>query len=98
MDGRLDISPVSWSRVVALSDGLGVSTAMAQILARRGLDDPAAARAFLDCDDRHDPRLMPGMGEAVALILRHVTAGTAITVHLRAAHLHLFDAASGAAL
>ena len=81
MDGRLDIPPVAFAQVVALSEQLGVSTAMAQILVRRGLDDPAAARAFLECDDRHDPRLMPGMDEAVALILRHVAAGTAITVH-----------------
>jgi len=81
MDGRLDIPAVPWAQVAALSAELGVSTAMAQVLARRGLGDPAEARAFLAPPERHDPRLMPGMDDAVALILRHVEAGTAITVH-----------------
>jgi len=81
MDGRLDIPAVPWAQVAALSEELGVSTAMAQVLARRGLGDAADARAFLTPPERHDPRLMAGMDDAVALILRHVEAGTAITVH-----------------
>jgi len=48
---------------------------------RRGLGDPAAARAFLAAEEAHDPLAFAGMDDAVALILRHVAAGSRITVH-----------------
>jgi single-stranded-DNA-specific exonuclease len=67
--------------VEALCGALGVSRTFAQVLVRRGLDDPEAARAFLDADEQHDPRAFAGMEDAVALILRHVAAGSRITVH-----------------
>ena len=42
-----------------------MSDVLAQVLVRRGLGDPAAARAFLHPDFRvHDPYLMTGMAEA----------------------------------
>ncbi len=51
------------------------------MLVRRGLAEPEAARAFLAAEEVHDPRLFAGMDDAVALILRHVSAGSRITVH-----------------
>ena len=48
---------------------------------RRGLGEPESARAFLSAEDAHDPRAFAGMGDAVALILRHVATGSRITVH-----------------
>ena len=60
---------------------LGVSRTFAQVLVRRGLGEAEAARAFLAAEERHDPRGFAGMDDAVGLILRHVTAGSRITVH-----------------
>jgi single-stranded-DNA-specific exonuclease len=67
--------------VLALQEALGVSHAMAQILVRRGLGDPSAARAWLAADEEHDPDCLAGMEDAVAVVLGHVRSGTRITVH-----------------
>jgi single-stranded-DNA-specific exonuclease len=50
-----------------LSTSLGVSSLLGELLARRGLADPAAARAFLqpNLSDLHDPSLLPD-GDAAA--------------------------------
>jgi single-stranded-DNA-specific exonuclease len=81
MQPRLEISPCRLADVWRLERELGVSSALAQVLVRRGLGEPAAARAFLDAQDAHDPSLFAGIDQAVALILRHVEAKTRITVH-----------------
>jgi single-stranded-DNA-specific exonuclease len=81
METRLDIPPVSMAEVRALCDELGVSFVVAQVLARRGLGDPAAARAFLAADERHDPSAFAGIDAAVALVLAHVREGSPIVVH-----------------
>nr|WP_246345286.1 single-stranded-DNA-specific exonuclease RecJ [Conexibacter arvalis] len=54
---------------------------MAQVLVRRGHADPAAARAFLAADERHDPSAFAGIDVAVEAILGHVRSGSRITVH-----------------
>jgi single-stranded-DNA-specific exonuclease len=81
VDRRLDIPPVPVAQVRALELELGVSFALAQVLVRRGLADPAQARAWLAAGDRHDPSAFAGIERAVALVLEHVRAGTPITVH-----------------
>jgi single-stranded-DNA-specific exonuclease len=58
-----------------------VSPALAQVLVRRGLDAPAAARAFLEATDVHEPGELAGVEEACALVRRHVAEGGRITVH-----------------
>jgi single-stranded-DNA-specific exonuclease len=78
---RLEIAPCDPSAVEALRAALGCSRAFAQVLVRRGLADPAAARAFLAAEEAHDPAAFAGIDAAVALILRHVAAGSRITVH-----------------
>ena len=55
MDVRLDIAPAPVADLLRLERELSVSSAVAQVLVRRGLADPAAARAFLAAEDRHDP-------------------------------------------
>ncbi len=60
---------------------LGVSGAMAQVLVRRGLAAPDAARAFLDAAEEHPPSAFAGIDLAVELILRHLREHTRITVH-----------------
>ena len=81
MERRLDIAPVAIADVLALERELGVSFAMAQVLVRRGLGEPAAARAWLEARDRHDAAGFAGIDAAVALVMGHVRAGTRITVH-----------------
>jgi single-stranded-DNA-specific exonuclease len=66
---------------LVLERQLGVSHTLAQILVRRGLDDPATAEAFLDPGDEHDPHDFAGIGDALELIHRHTGAGTRIVVH-----------------
>ena len=81
MEARLEIAPCPTAATRALRRELGVSPALAQVLARRGLGDVAAARAWLAADEAHDPLAWDGMAEAVTVVLGHVRAGTRITVH-----------------
>lgn len=81
MDARLDIPPCPTDQVRALQAELDVSAPVAQILARRGLGDPVAARAWLAADEAHPASAFTGIEDAVALILAHVRAGSHITIH-----------------
>ncbi|MGZ6642246.1 MAG: single-stranded-DNA-specific exonuclease RecJ, partial [Solirubrobacteraceae bacterium] len=81
MEHRLDIAPVAIADVLGLERELGVSFTMAQVLARRGLREPSAARAWLAARDRHDAAGFAGIDGAVALVLEHVRGGGRITVH-----------------
>jgi len=54
---------------------------MAQVLVRRGLADPVAARSFLAADEQHSPQAFAGIDDAVALIVKHLRDGARITVH-----------------
>jgi single-stranded-DNA-specific exonuclease len=67
--------------VLVLERELGVSAALAQVLVRRGLGEPAAARAWLAAADEHPLEAFGGMAGAVALILDHVRRGSRITIH-----------------
>jgi single-stranded-DNA-specific exonuclease len=81
MQARLEIPPCNLTDASRLERELGVSSALAQVLVRRGLGEPAAAHAFLVAEDAHDPSLFAGIDQAVDVILRHVRDGTQITVH-----------------
>ncbi|MDQ3630545.1 MAG: DHHA1 domain-containing protein, partial [Actinomycetota bacterium] len=81
MASRLQLASCPHAEVLALQAALGCSGPLAQILVRRGLADPEAARAWLAADDDHDPGLFAGMDTAVELVLRHVAAGSKVTVH-----------------
>src|SRR3954462_12720931 len=78
---RLVLAPCPTAAVARLTEELGVSHAVAQVLVRRGFADPDHARAWLAADDAHAPSEFRGIDDAVALIRRHVSAGTRITVH-----------------
>jgi single-stranded-DNA-specific exonuclease len=60
---------------------LDVSGALAQVLVRRGMAEPALAQAFLEGVEEHPPAAFAGIDEAVQTILRHLAAGTQITIH-----------------
>jgi single-stranded-DNA-specific exonuclease len=78
---RLEIRPYDLGAALRLERELGVSHALAQVLVRRGLSDPAAARIFLDARVTHDPGALGAIDEAVATISRHIANRTRITVH-----------------
>ncbi len=78
---RLQIDPCDLAAVFALERELGVSHVLAQVLVRRGFGDPAAARAWLAAEERHDPSQFAGIEDACDLILLHVEAGDRITIH-----------------
>ena len=76
------IAPAPYERVARLSAELGVGEVLAQVLVRRGLDDPAAARAFLHPDFKvHSPYLLGGVTAARARIDRALRRGEAVAVH-----------------
>jgi single-stranded-DNA-specific exonuclease len=78
---RFEIAPCPSEDVARLRHELGVSRALAQVLVRRGLEDPARARAFLAADEEHHHAAFAGIGEAVQTILEHARAGRRITIH-----------------
>lgn len=78
---RLALAPCDTAAVETLRGALRCSRTLAQVLVRRGYDDPAAARAFLAATDAHDPSAFSGIDAAVETIMGHVRAGTRITVH-----------------
>src|SRR5436305_1776396 len=80
-DPRIQIPAAPSAAIHRLVGALGVSSVLAEVLVRRGLAEPAAARAFLRADEAHPPSAFAGIDAAVALILGHVRAGTPITVH-----------------
>jgi len=78
---RFEIPDVEPEQVHRLQSELGTSSALAQVLVRRGLAEPGLAREFLNGGPEHPPSGFRGIGEAVALVLGHVREGTRITVH-----------------
>ncbi len=78
---RLEVGPYELELAQALERELGVSHVLAQILIRRGFETPASARAFIEAGEVHPPAAFAGIEAAVAVIRRHVAAGTRITVH-----------------
>jgi single-stranded-DNA-specific exonuclease len=78
---RFEIAPCPEPALRALTHELGVSEALAQVLVRRGLAEPAQARAFLAADEEHPPSAFAGIGEAIGAIRGHLRGGGRITVH-----------------
>ena len=76
------VEPVSYPDVQALMGELGVSETVASVLVRRGLRDPAEARAFLAPEGTsYDPFLLGDMVEAVARLRTAIERGERICVH-----------------
>jgi single-stranded-DNA-specific exonuclease len=80
-DVRFAVAPYDYAAAARLGRALGVSHVLAQVLVRRGLTEPAAARAFLAADTAHPLEAFGGLREAAARVLRHVARGSRITVH-----------------
>ena len=80
-DVRLSLAPYEFAAAQRLAAELGVSGVLAQVMVRRGLGEPDAARAFLAAADEHPLDAFGGLHEAAALILVHVRRRSRITVH-----------------
>jgi single-stranded-DNA-specific exonuclease len=78
---RFEIRDCPRVDVERLERELGVSGPLAQVLVRRGLGEPARARAFLAADEEHPPTAFAGIEQAIEPILRHVDSGERITIH-----------------
>jgi single-stranded-DNA-specific exonuclease len=78
---RFEIPDCAPEQVERLQRELGVSGALAQVLVRRGMAEPAAAREFLTGEQEHPPLAFAGIEEAVARIVAHVRDGSRITIH-----------------
>ena len=80
--GTWQLQPCSHARVRSLADALALDEVTASVLVRRGYDEPAEARRFLDgALPGHDPFALGDMREAVAAISAAVDAGKRICVH-----------------
>jgi len=78
---RLEVPPAPVAAVLRLERELGVSHPVAQVLVRRGLADPDAARRWLAAEEAHPPSAFAGLDEAVETVERHLGDGSRITVH-----------------
>src|SRR5581483_714851 len=78
---RLEIPEYRLDDALALERELGIGHAVAQILVRRGLGEPAAARAFLEAGERYPPSALTGIERAVEAIRGHIVAGRRIVIH-----------------
>ncbi len=71
------------SAVACLVDALNIPALVARVLVARGISDVSDARLFLAPDlerDWHDPFLIPGMSEAVEVLVRALRAHQRIMV------------------
>ncbi len=76
------IGPCDLRVAALLADELQIGRLAAEILARRGFTDPAAAHEFLHPDFRvHSPYLLDGMAEARKRIDRALGSGETIAVY-----------------
>jgi single-stranded-DNA-specific exonuclease len=80
-DARFDTARYDFAAAEQLRGELGVSHVLAQVLVRRGLGEPAAARRFLDADVAHPLDAFGGLADAAGVILGHVGRRSRITVH-----------------
>ena len=71
---RLEIPGADLAVALALERELGISHPFAQILVRRGLNDPQAARNFLHPTEAQEAGAFSGIDRAVESIVRHVRA------------------------
>ncbi len=81
-EGTWTIRPCPHRVQAELARSLGISELTASVLIRRGYDDPAEARAFLDAEQPpHDPFLLGDMRVACERIRAAIAEGRRITVH-----------------
>jgi single-stranded-DNA-specific exonuclease len=78
---RFEIPECEPSAVERLRRDLGVSDPVAQVLVRRGMSDPARARAFMEGAEEHPHTAFAGIEVSIATIAAHLQTGSRITIH-----------------
>ena len=78
---RVEVAPYAFAQTARLTAELSCSHVLAQVLVRRGLGEPAAARAFLEAGVSHPLSAWPGLARTAWRVLEHVDRGSRITVH-----------------
>ncbi|MBI4898464.1 MAG: single-stranded-DNA-specific exonuclease RecJ [Actinobacteria bacterium] len=81
VDTEYDVPACDPRAVAALRNALELEPLVAQTLVRRGYEDPAAAKEFLDGGEILDPAILPGARDVAETIVRHVRDGSPIAVH-----------------
>ncbi len=83
MPKRWNIRPHDPDRIAALERAAGVPAVVAQLLLCRGIEQPQAARQFLDARlaDLRDPDLLPGAREAAGRIWAAAREKKRIVIH-----------------
>ena len=81
MHARLKVTPYAFAAAAQLATELGCSHVVAQVLVRRGLGEPGAARAFLAAGEQHSLGAWPGLAATAWRVLEHVERGSRITIH-----------------
>jgi single-stranded-DNA-specific exonuclease len=81
VSARLHVSPYEFAMASRLTAELSCSHVLAQVLVRRGLGEPAAARAFLEAGVSHPLSAWPGLARTAWRVLEHVDRASRITVH-----------------
>ncbi len=83
MGKRWRLRPYDEGRAIDLQRSAGISPIVAQLLLHRGIDQPAAAREFLEArfSQLRDPNLLPGLKEAADRIHAAIKAGKKIAVY-----------------
>src|SRR3954451_645398 len=78
---RLEVAPYEFAAAARLTAELSCSHVLAQVLVRRGLAEPEAARRFLEAGVSHPLSAWPGLAKTAWRVLEHVTRGSRITGH-----------------
>ena len=81
MCARLEVSTYEFAEASRLTAELSCSHVLAQVLVRRGLGEPEAARAFLEAGVSHPLSAWPGLARTAWRVLEHVERGSRITIH-----------------
>ena len=78
---RFEVSDCDRASVARLCEELRISETLAQVLVRRGHDNPQRARAFLAADEHHELDSFAGLHDAAGLVLASMHGARRITIH-----------------
>jgi single-stranded-DNA-specific exonuclease len=81
IERRFELPSYDLGAALALERELGVSHTLAQVMVRRGLNEPRLVREFLEPREAYEPDAFAGIERALALIERHIRGGSQITIH-----------------